>query len=669
MRQTVLLISLLMLSLAATPGMPQVLYEQHFANGQTRPDRFPPTILLRVEVPEIKMVEVRAEREIFVDISIQETGLSETPGRPKLPVIRKVIEIPEDAQIILKTEVDSQTISLKHPVFPLASPVLRTEGAKSKFCMDTDFYRMDKFSPDVWARVKKIGYIRGRRVVLLDVYPVRYNPGRDTIICASEINLTLELKCSDERKTQRRICKYYSPAFENLQRKIVVNYGAFKADTDSQMVYLIICADDYEKEMLPFKEWKENNGFLVTMVKTSQIPGGDTAEGIKAYIKDAYTYWQVPPTYLLLVGDVEDIPAFIGIKTGSATDLYYTTMSDSDYMPDIFLGRFSCRDTTEIKAIVDKVLHYETNLGTEQWYNQAYFISTTDGDLHTVSEGINRYCMSLWREHGGECDSLWGWCGTGTPIDVAIDDGRAIVNYSGHGGAWRWEGPMFGRGDIGCLSNYGMYPFVCSHACYTGDYSSTECFGEKWVRVEDKGAVAFWGASTVMSCGLDSILQEGMFNAIFYDTLLSLAEMTDRAKYKMWEVWGDIGMTRHYYEGYNLLGDPSMMLLQIDATGIEEPTDQPALPEVARLYQNHPNPFNATTGIGYALPADCWVKLEIYNVLGQKVATLVDQAQKAGYYRVPWRAKVTSGVYFYRIQAGLPGRGEYTATRKMVLLR
>ena len=113
----------------------------------------------------------------------------------------------------------------------------------------------------------------------------------------------------------------------------------------------------------------------------------------------------------------------------------------------------------------------------------------------------------------------------------------------------------------------------------------------------------------------------------------------------------------------------NIMVRRESPTGIEEITEVGELPKAISLHQNYPNPFNANTEIRYDLPADCWVKLEVYNVLGQKVTTLVDQHQKAGYYRVPWQAEVTSGVYFYRIHAGLAGRGGYTATRKMILLR
>jgi len=89
------------------------------------------------------------------------------------------------------------------------------------------------------------------------------------------------------------------------------------------------------------------------------------------------------------------------------------------------------------------------------------------------------------------------------------------------------------------------------------------------------------------------------------------------------------------------------------------------LPTQFALSQNYPNPFNPTTLIKYALPMDCQVKLDVYNVVGQRVATLVDGQQKAGYKVATWDAQdMASGIYFYRLRAG-----KFTATKKMVLLK
>jgi hypothetical protein len=96
----------------------------------------------------------------------------------------------------------------------------------------------------------------------------------------------------------------------------------------------------------------------------------------------------------------------------------------------------------------------------------------------------------------------------------------------------------------------------------------------------------------------------------------------------------------------------------------------PAKPTVFSLAQNYPNPFNPKTMIRFALPKDSWVKLEVYNILGQKVKTLVDEKLTAGVKQVEWDGKdskgleVASGIYFYRIKAD-----DFSNVKKMVMLK
>jgi hypothetical protein len=95
------------------------------------------------------------------------------------------------------------------------------------------------------------------------------------------------------------------------------------------------------------------------------------------------------------------------------------------------------------------------------------------------------------------------------------------------------------------------------------------------------------------------------------------------------------------------------------------------VPTEFSLDQNHPNPFNPETNIGYALPKGSRVTLTIYNVRGQLVRTLVDDFQPAGFHKAYWDGKdagglqVASGPYFYRIQAGK----EFFKSYKMLLLK
>ncbi len=105
-----------------------------------------------------------------------------------------------------------------------------------------------------------------------------------------------------------------------------------------------------------------------------------------------------------------------------------------------------------------------------------------------------------------------------------------------------------------------------------------------------------------------------------------------------------------------------------DPTSVDE---KRALPVAFRLEQNYPNPFNPSTTINFALPQQAQVTLEVYNMLGQRVATLVaGEELTAGHHNVVWNGRnqmgnpVASGVYIYRIQAG-----DFTDVKKMLFLK
>jgi len=125
---------------------------------------------------------------------------------------------------------------------------------------------------------------------------------------------------------------------------------------------------------------------------------------------------------------------------------------------------------------------------------------------------------------------------------------------------------------------------------------------------------------------------------------------------------------------YELIEKKVTVTLASAFTGLlkqDELAEQAAtLPEAFGLDQNYPNPFNPTTVIRYQLPQNRNVLLKVFDILGQEVKVLVNEAQQAGSYQIQWDgtnatgARVSSGVYFYRIQAG-----DFVNTKKMLLLK
>ncbi len=101
----------------------------------------------------------------------------------------------------------------------------------------------------------------------------------------------------------------------------------------------------------------------------------------------------------------------------------------------------------------------------------------------------------------------------------------------------------------------------------------------------------------------------------------------------------------------------------VDVSGIRDITN--GFPETYSLYQNYPNPFNPSTSISFSIPEETFVRLEIFNSIGEKVSTLVSENLIAGNYKYEWNAnQFSTGIYFYKITAG-----NFTETKKMILLK
>jgi hypothetical protein len=124
-------------------------------------------------------------------------------------------------------------------------------------------------------------------------------------------------------------------------------------------------------------------------------------------------------------------------------------------------------------------------------------------------------------------------------------------------------------------------------------------------------------------------------------------------------------------------GKVQYRLKQIDFDGRFEYSNiielDAGLPKQFLLEQNYPNPFNPSTTIQYQLPTASDVRLEVYDLLGRKVMTLVNAKQMAGNYSVQLNAaSLASGVYFYRLQASATNGGSnatFVQTKKMMLVK
>lgn len=152
-------------------------------------------------------------------------------------------------------------------------------------------------------------------------------------------------------------------------------------------------------------------------------------------------------------------------------------------------------------------------------------------------------------------------------------------------------------------------------------------------------------------------------DSIWYETLeIPLNGLTqidhslNCAVYDNQQIWITFDAINNGNKDVYALSVPASFVVDTVLTFVKQSSENSKLPNEFVLFQNYPNPFNSSTGIKYQLTAAAEVKLEIYNLLGQRIRTLVDQFQNTGSYSINWEGTddfnqpVASGVYLYQLK-------------------
>ena len=387
-----------------------------------------------------------------------------------------------------------------------------------------------------------------------------------------------------------------------------------------------------------------------------------------------------------------------------------------DFLAEVYVGRIPTSDTARITYALDKLVSFEVDDGA--WKDQAlqpgsilfYENQNYQGypkiDGSTLLNQIEIDIMSGWTvsrytEKNGLSPSDFPW--PAVSLAAWIGDWQTgqygVVNWSGHGApfgvsrtVWDWDdgdGVMETDGSDGiswptlidcwCALDDDYPSIVFAVSCNVG-YPEPNGVGNLGIDLLTKpgfGASAgivsstrpAWISANVITNpgGAESICYE--FNRHGISENEKLGEALYDAKHYCYQNYGWDHYAEHINQcNFNLYGDPSMMrrivTTAVDDGGLSE-TQKHAL-----LMQNYPNPFNPSTVIRYDLPGAAHVKLTVYNVNGELVATLVDEHMDAGRKEITWTATddgggaIMSGIYFYRLVAG-----DVVQTKKMVLLK
>jgi len=389
----------------------------------------------------------------YVTVSLEEaTSSLFDSGKPMLPVLTKVLTFPFGTKISSVNVSFSETnkLALSKEVNPATEPTPVGAKVTNEPIKDPAVYESAELYP-----ARSYSYTAGaglngtEHVIYLAIqcYPVRYSPAKNII--------------------------YYS---KNAEIQVTYEEPATPIVFSHQYDLVIISPSEFSTELQPLIDHKISKG-VNTILKTteeiySEYSGRDNAEKIKYFIKDAIETWGI--NYVLLIGSIDKLP----IRTTwfhegyywqywnetVITDLYYADIYNGngdfcswdsnrnglygeiydgcpgindtvDFYPDVNIGRLPCENNAEVKIVVNKIIHYETETYGKSWFKNIILVGGdtfpgSDGNEGEEQNQITEQIMSDFTPI-----PLWTSDGTfnARSLNQAINNGAGFMDYSGHG--------------------------------------------------------------------------------------------------------------------------------------------------------------------------------------------------------------------------------------------
>ncbi len=568
------------------------------------------------------------------------TGIYEV-GRPQLPVVSKLIEIPIRATpvISIKTmtfkDIDLKKTGYPHKIIPCQPSYFKnTDSADMIFQFDEAFYNKDTLNFNKLVNIEENGIIRGIRTGRLVISPLTYNPAKNILRVYKRIEFEIAFQNADLPTTKELKRKYYSPAFSAIYASLI-NYTppVKESITTYPITYVIVSPQTFQATLQPFVEWKTKKGFKVIEAYTNNSAVGTTTTSIKSYLKGLYdnaTPANPAPSYVLFVGDVAQIPSFSGTTGSHVSDMYYCEYNGgSDYIPDVYYGRFSATSVAQLQPQIDKTLLYEKYMMDITSYLDTVVLvagaDATYGPTHANGQ-INYGANNYFNVSNGIYSNTYLYpasSSSAAQIRADVGKGVGLANYTAHCSSSGWGDPSFTTSHIPAMSNSNKYGLMIGNCCLSNKFNDSECFGEGLLRAVNKGAVGYIGGSNntlwdedfYWSVGFTSNINAnttyqntglGAYDRVFHthnepesDWYISNAQIIFAGNLAVQA--SSSSNKKYYWEIYHLMGDPSLM------TYLHEPTP---------LYVTYNNPIIVgETTLAVSTEPGAYVALSNNNVL------------------------------------------------------
>ncbi len=582
---------------------------------------------------DVHLGQTMLDGETFSTITMDGYSQSmDNYGSPALPIFSRIIEVPLcDGFKVEVTNTIYDTIGpLKDWVVPTQPSRSKSDTSAAKLFILREVYSWNAFVGERQAFVEPIGIARDRNLARLQFSPVSYNPVSGMLVVCRQATVTVSYSNPDINGTEELFNRYYSPAFNSGANALNSLYPK-SISTAAPVRYLIVAHSMFRGHMDTFVQWKKRKGFLTDIVYTDDAAIGSTTTSIKDYLQSQYvnaTATNPAPTFVLLVGDVQQIPAFEGtVQNEHVTDLYYSTWTSTDNIPDCHYGRFSAQNVSQLIPQIQKTLMYEQyTFADPSFLDRAVMVAGIDGGRsgdygYSHADPAMDYAVTNYFNGAHGFSNVYYFKNdisrvpanvtnvtvernntstNATAIRDLYSQGAGFCNYSAHGSSEGWANPRFSVSDVAEMNNKQKFGIMIGNCCQTNMFAEEQpCFGEALLRKDNYcGAVGYiggsevtyWGEDFYWAVGVRSNIRANMSMAYNANNLGAYDRSfhTHGEAYSEWITnqgsiiyFGNMAvqasgssLSSYYWEIYHLMGDPSVMnyLTQASLMTISAPT-------------------------------------------------------------------------------------------------
>jgi len=524
------------------------------------------SVIVDVEVPGFEMSTLDIDGRSHTRLALPDHVWHMERGYPELPYITQSIAVAGEGTPSLRV-LDSEWNEIAvDPVVPSKGHLTRDLDPDEIPYSFAALYSEGGVYPQATTELSEPFIVRDRRGVVVRVNAFRYDADRGVLLVLRSMRLEVVTSGLGGLNAKRETATAVDPQFDRIYRQLFANYGADKYVTvgvDGPM--LVVTADAYQGAVTPFVEWKQQKGLPVELITTSSV--GGTAAGIQGAIDTRYASG-AGLTYVVLVGDIADVPTNSGTYESADSDSRYAMVDGGDLYPDLFVSRISAQNAQQVTDQVEKFIRYERDPDTgaaAEWYHKGTGLASNEGSP-TDYERAEYLRQDLLGYTFTFVDEIYQPTATSAMIAAALNEGRSIINYIGHGSGTSWSNPPWANSDIHALENGWAQPWILDVSCSNGDFSNSECFAEAWLRAtgasgDPNGAIATYSASTLASWVPPCDMQGEAVDLLVAESANTLGALYYHGGMHALDLYPGTSSEGHkLIEQYNIFGDCSLMV-------------------------------------------------------------------------------------------------------------